>query len=143
MLRSKLKGILSFLWQLPQNLVGLCLIAWFKPQRVHRMANGVDIYYSHKMKGGISLGKYVLVNTSHYRTNVEDSLSRPTVRHEALGHARQSLFLGWLYLVIIGLPSFVWASIWTIRTRNGKAVMDYHKFYTERNADKLAKIERR
>ena len=83
MVGDNTRSILLYVWQLPQNLLGLLLLAIYKPQRVHVLENGVEIYYSHKMGGGISLGKYCLVNTSHYRENVEDSLARNTVRHEA------------------------------------------------------------
>ena len=57
-----------------------------------------------------------------------------------IGHARQSRMLGWLYLLVIGLPSIVWAALygWLIpRCENG-----YYKFYTEKWADKLAGINR-
>ena len=64
------------------------------------------------MSGGISLGKYSLVNTCHYRVKLEDSLKRDTVRHEAIGHAKQSLYFGPLYLIIIGLSSITWAGLY-------------------------------
>ena len=141
MVGDNTRSILLYVWQLPQNLLGLLLLAIYKPQRVHVLENGVEIYYSHKMGGGISLGKYCLVNTSHYRENVEDSLARNTVRHEALGHTKQSMVLGWLYLIIIGLPSIVWAMLYggvIKESKNG-----YYKFYTEKSADRLAGIERK
>lgn len=131
---------LSFVWQLPQNLLGLLLIAFYKPERKHVMENGNEIHFANKMKGGISLGKYSIVNIGHYRQLIENSLKRDTVRHEAIGHAKQSLYLGWLYLIVIGLPSIIWASLYGTLikpSRNG-----YYKFYTERWADKLGGVKR-
>lgn len=135
-----MKRVLLYLWQLPQNLLGLLLIAIYKPERKHIMDNGNEIHFATRMLGGISLGKYSIVNTNHYRMEIVNSLKRDTVRHEAIGHAKQSLYLGWLYLLVIGLPSIVWAGLYgpIIKpTKNG-----YYKFYTEKWADRLAGIER-
>ena len=137
---GKIKSIFLYVWQLPQNLLGLLLVYIYKPQRVHILENGVEIHYSHKMQGGISLGKYCLVHTSHYRENVEHSLARNTVRHESLGHTKQSMMLGWLYLIVIGLPSIVWATMYGRIIKESKN--GYYKFYTERWCDTLAGIER-
>lgn len=137
---KRIKKIALYVWQLPQNLLGLLLIAFYRPERVHVMENGNRICFANRMRGGISLGKYSLVNTSHYRKDINESLKRDTVRHEAIGHARQSLYLGWLYLIVIGLPSIVWAMLYgrvIEPTKNG-----YYQFWTERRADKLAGVKR-
>lgn len=137
---EKLKPVALYIWQLPQNLLGLALIAYYKPQRKHVLENGVEIHYATKMKGGISLGKYALVNTLHYRYKLSDSLKRDTVRHEAIGHTKQSRIFGWLYLPIIGLQSITWAGLYGTLvkpTKNG-----YYKFWTEKWADKLAGVKR-
>lgn len=91
---DKLKNILLYLWQLPQNLLGLLLVAFYRPERKHIMDNGNEIYFATKMHGGISLGKYSIVNTIHYRQDIKDSLKRDTVRHEAIGHSKQSKMFG-------------------------------------------------
>ena len=91
---KKIKNTLLYLWQLPQNLLGLILVACYKPERKHVLDNGVEIHFATRMQGGISLGKYSIVNTIHYRNNLEESLKRDTVRHEAIGHAKQSRMLG-------------------------------------------------
>lgn len=131
-----MKNILLYLWQLPQNLVGLLLVACYKPERKHIMDNGNIIYFSTRMLGGISLGKYSLVNIGHYRLKIEDSLKRDTVRHEAIGHAQQSRWLGWLYLIVIGLQSGLHAVLCKCRTHN------YHDMWFEKWADKIAGVKR-
>lgn len=135
-----MKNFILYIWQLPQNILGLLLIAFIRPERKHVLANGNIIYFASRMVGGISLGKYSIVNVCHYRKDLRESLERNTVRHEALGHARQSLFLGWLYLPIIGVSSIAWAAIYgriVKPTKNG-----YHQFWTESWADRLANITR-
>ena len=136
---KKFNFILLYIWQLIQNIAGLLVINYYKPQRVHTLDNGVKIYYSHKMTGGLSLGNYCLVNTGHYRKDINESLKRDTVRHEAIGHTKQSRLLGPLYLLIVGIPSLIWAILYgpIIKpTKHG-----YYKFYTEKWADSLAGVK--
>ena len=130
-----MKRLLLYLWQLPQNLLGLLLAAIYAPERKHIMDNGNVIYFSNRMQGGISLGKYSIVNTCHYRKELSECLKRDTVRHEAIGHAKQSLYLGPFYLLVVGLPSIVWAAICKDNKR-------YFKVYPENWADRLANVKR-
>lgn len=60
-----------------------------------------------------------------------------TLQSHEYGHTIQSLLLGPLYLIVIGLPSLVW-SRWKrfIRLRREKGI-PYFWFYTERWADWL------
>lgn len=131
-----MKQTLLYIWQLPQNLLGLLLIAFYKPERMHTMENGNQIYFARRMKGGISLGKYSIVNVGHYRHDINESLKRDTVRHEAIGHAKQSRILGWLYLIAIGLQSALHAALCKCRNHN------YHDMWFEKWADKIAKVTR-
>lgn len=135
-----MKQALLYIWQLPQHLLGLLLYGYYRPERMHTMQNGNLICYSYKMKGGISLGKYSFVNICHYRADINDSLKRNIVRHEAIGHAKQSLYLGWLYLPIVGLQGIVWAMLYgrvVESTKNG-----YFRFWTEKWADRLGGVKR-
>lgn len=62
------------------------------------------------------------------------------ISHEAIGHAQQSRWLGWLYLLIIGLPSITWAGIHRIKRVAER--WSYYDFYTEKWADKIAGVKR-
>lgn len=137
---EKFISILLYAWQLPQNLLGLLLVAIYKPQRLHTLENGIKIYYSNKMSGGISLGNYCIVNTIHYRKELSESIKRDTVKHEAIGHTKQSKMFGPLYLIVIGLPSIIWAGLYGTIIKTSKN--GYYKFYTEKWADKLANVKR-
>ena len=140
-----IKEILLYLWQLPQNLLGLVLILLFKPDVKLNALNGNIVYYTHRMPGGISLGKYSIINKGYYtyyaERNAEKALSLDVTKHEVIGHGTQSRYLGPLYLIVIGLPSIIWAWTYPCKmfpyTKNG-----YYKFYTEKWADKLAGIIR-
>ena len=118
-----------YLWQLPQNLLGLLLVAILRPEDIYEIDSSL-LCYASRMRGGISLGRYVIVRSDlkDYRGNTE--------KHE-LGHSRQSFYLGPLYLIVIGLPSLIWAWWWN----EGRGV-SYYSFYTERWADRLGEVER-
>ena len=60
-------------------------------------------------------------------------------KHE-YGHCRQSEYLGWLYLIVIGIPSLIWCLCYNAEKRGG--LKDYYKFYTEAWADKLGGVIR-
>lgn len=121
-----MKHIILYIWQLPQNLLGLLFLLFIRGEERHCL-NGIMFYYSKRFRGGISLGRYIILGTMLERS----------VRHE-YGHCLQSRMLGPLYLIVIGLPSILWALLygWMIReTENG-----YYRFYTEKWANRLGGV---
>lgn len=119
---SIIKAVMLYIWQLPQNLVGLLIRLFYKGEVKHKVG-GIVFWYCPSFKGGISLGNMVMLGTKESNS----------VKHE-YGHQRQSLYLGWLYLIIIGLPSILWATFY----KGG----DYYSFYTESWADRLGGVRR-
>lgn len=93
---------------------------------------GIDVYIG-DFPGGISLGQYIIISENSYR----DKRNR-TKKHE-YGHSRQSLYLGPLYLIVVGLPSILWAGF--IHDMVGKEV-SYYDVYPENWADKLGEVNR-
>lgn len=130
-----MKQLFLYAWQFPQNILGVIALNIFKPDKRYILDNGVEIYYSNYIKGSVSMGKYVIVNSSHWRHSVEESLKRDTVRHCAIGHVRQSMKLGWLYPLIITIPAWIARVTYKNKYR-------YLNFFTERWADKLADVQR-
>jgi hypothetical protein len=124
-----MKNVLLYLWQLPQNLLGLLFLLFIRGEERHSLA-GISFYYCWGFCGGISLGKYIILG-EYYEEDV---------KHE-FGHSIQSKRWGWLYLPVVGLCSLTWAGLYGTlikETLNG-----YYKFWTERNADKLGGVKRR
>jgi len=124
-----LKNIFVFLWLLPQNIIGLLVMLFTKKQAPRERYNGTLIT-RWKYGSGVSLGQFIFV--SKYAD--ED-----TIAHE-WGHYLQGLLLGWLYLAVIGLPSFLWA--WLGEKYRKKHNVSYYSFYTERIADAFAGVTR-
>ena len=118
--------IILYLWQLPQNLLGLAVILFCGAVKEYSFT-GYEVW-SVPHCFGVSLGRYVIVfaNAVNYI---------PTLRHEA-GHCKQSLYLGWLYLIVIGVPSFVGNIIHRFFKFNY-----YHQLW-EAWADKLGGVKR-
>ena len=126
--QSTMRKVLQFIWELPQNCLGLLLRLFYKGR--DSRYEDVIVRRSLKMRGGISLGRYIILNQFENKT---------ALMHE-YGHSIQSKRLGWLYLLLIGLPSIIWASLYGSvipRTENG-----YYRFITEKRADKLGGVKR-
>ena len=119
-----------YLWQLPQNLLGLMFLLALRPEMRLNDSGLAIVYRSRRMRGGISLGRYVFLSWVQ-------AGDRSTVFHE-LGHCRQSRMLGPLYLIVIGLPSLLWAWLGD-RIAPDKS---YYWFYTEKWADRLGGVKR-
>ena len=122
---------LLFLWQLPQNLVALCILLFSKKIRKIDFRNDCLVLEAKLPKdaGGVSLGNFAIVSPC--------CNNERTIRHEADGHTVDSKIFGPLYLLIIGLPSALHL-LWFNRHGVGK---DYHDFYTERWADRHAGLQ--
>ena len=120
-----MKQILLYIWQLPQNILGLLLRAIYKGNDSEY--EDVLVRRSTKMTGGISLGRYIIIN--QWSTD-------KTVMHE-YGHTIQSKRLGWFYLLLVGLPSILHAALCKCRRHS------YYDVYPENWADKLGGVMRK
>lgn len=131
-----MKEVLLYIWQLPQNLLGLILLLWYKHEKEYHRLNGRTFYYTEEMRSGISFGNYIIMN----RDDKEDGM-----KHE-YGHTIQSRYLGPFYLLVIGLPSILWNIIDSlIVTRLVGYERSYWIYYSmpwEAWADKLGNVKR-
>lgn len=128
--------MIKYIWQLPQNIVGAIIKKVLKapPIKTVTVKNQTVTVYAWNFMSGLSLGQYIFMPEYCAKTNFNHM-----VDHES-GHSIQSMYLGWLYLLVIGLPSLIWAWFFTgYRAKHNKS---YYSFYTERWADKLANVER-
>ena len=127
-----LTAVFLQVWQLPQNLLGL-VFGWFlKGKRripgFPGIPMAVRIIGARNMYGGLSLGNFVYVRPPVYEK---------MIMHE-YGHCIQSRLLGPFYLIVVGIPSLLWALWW----HPGRRV-SYYSFYTERWADRLGGVDRK
>ena len=120
--------LLKAIWQLPQYVGGFIVSKILKAEYAYDIGTSKVYYWSRS--DGVSLGKYIFV----WR-NADENY----VKHE-YGHSKQSLYLGWLYLLVIGIPSAIWSKCFLGYRR--KHNVGYYEFYTEKWADKLGGVER-
>lgn len=124
-----MKKLILYLWQLPQNILGLLVIRFSKAWTYR------EIWWT-ECNFGVSLGNYIILNANS-RTN--------DIRHER-GHQKQSLYLGWLYLIVIGLPSVIGNIYDRIAHRDWTYYHRERWYYAqpwEAWADRLGGVERR
>ena len=124
-----IKKILHFIWGLPQNIIGgimHLIFRWKNPHKKYKNA-----YVCKCPLGNVSLGMFIFVSNLDWEE---------TVKHE-YGHTIQSMILGPLYLLVIGLPSVIWAGCFGKYRR--KHNISYYSLYTEAWADKLGGVTRR
>ena len=122
--------VLLYIWQLPQNLLGLLVILFTGAE------HDWDDYWTAKINMGVSLGSYIIIY---------DKCSRNELKHEQ-GHQKQSRYLGPLYLLIIGLPSALgnmWDRLFHKKWSVSKRVSWYYKQPWEAWADKLGGVKER
>lgn len=123
-MKKLLLTLLDWTWCLPQTLVGAIL-------KIVTKARKVGDHYEYNLKGSVSLGRFIFLYPAHWN-------NAKKLKHEQ-GHTKQSYILGWLYLLVIGLPSFIWANCFGWYRRKYK--VSYYSFYPEKWANKLGGVE--
>ena len=129
------KFLINITWGFLQSLIGLCgfLIHIRKP---HYFYKGTIVTVVKGNWGGISLGAFIFIDENIPKHRAPES---EFINHE-YGHTRQSIILGPLYLLIIGLPSLIWA--WLFERWRIKRNKSYYWLYTESWADRLGGVKR-
>lgn len=130
---------LLLIWELPQNIAGafyFIIHGVFAKTFIIDDGDSFEMY-SDKQKGAVSLGVFRVYKAEYYgNTSQFVKLKR---MHEK-GHRQQSKWLGPLYLIVIGIPSLIWATLHSFCKKVSK--IDYYRFYTEKWADRLGGIKR-
>jgi hypothetical protein len=133
--------VFKWVWQFPQHVLAVILVKAVKPAKV-TYYNGSRVYYYDKSLyiSGVSLGSYILLPSSYY-----NEAGVVTVKHE-YGHSLQSLMLGPLYLLVIGVSSAVFCNWWDRTFHIGWDYARRYKWYytrwCEAWADRLGGVDR-
>ena len=140
MVQKALKWAWLFVWELPQNLLGLVL--WGFEHMVdgpHPREVDKERLFLRSQRTAVSLGWFVFWAEGETRYAVFDEHTRA---HE-YGHTFQSRWLGPLYLPLVGVPS-VLRVLYSIAYREitGERWTGYFDGYPERWADHLGGVVR-
>ena len=118
--------VLQILWGFPQTLLGFAVFLRLRKLPHYRYHGAVVTEW--KRSSGVSLGLFVFIP--------EGSFGKDFIVHE-YGHTIQSLLLGPIYLLVVGVPSVLWCNLRCFATLRKKKGVSYQKLYTERWANWL------
>ena len=126
----------QFTWGLPQNIAGL--IGYLQNRKLgakqEKFGHGILTHVqTDKNFGGVSLGMFIFVNGKR-----QDDWFHDSSIHE-YGHSIQSLILGPLYFVLVGLPSILWCNLKPIIKWRKETGHSYYWLYCEGWANVLGK----
>ena len=134
---KKLLNIAFFFWQITwgcfQTALGF-LIFLFNINKKHSFYKGC-LVTQWNYPASVSLGFFVFATNKNRIGLLQFS---QTIAHE-YGHCLQSLILGPFYLIIIGLPSVLWLTIF--KNYRLKKKISYYWFYPEKWANKLGGVD--
>lgn len=159
-----MKHVLTTLWQLPQTILGWIIllthrhyhISLFNPRLNPILVDwkvNTDHVYIADVDFSISLGNVIILSETwiyDYYTHGNLSAIIRLIRHEQ-GHRKQSLMLGPLYLLIVGLPSAIRNALTKLRSSRSyflqgighDAYHTYYQKYPEKWADRLGGVDDR
>lgn len=137
-----MKSFFLFLWQLPQTILAYIVLLVCKIKFGKSNVKKVDPNEVKEIKNVYSVPEFYNCCVSlNVIIGLANRVTRPkTIMHE-FGHRKQSQILGPLYLVFIGLPSFLGNQYSRLCKKRGKK-FDYYKQPWEAWADKLGGVER-
>lgn len=122
-MKKLLFTLIHYTWCLPQTLIAWIVRLFVQVDYVETIDH-TTVYYTRIKRSSASLGhKIFLCQRDWHNSRI--------LRHE-YGHYKQSLILGWFYILIIAIPSLIWNVIIQPITKK-----DYYSFYTEKWAEKL------
>lgn len=119
-----IRWIVALTWELPQTIVGFFVWLFTARNKGENRATkkGEKLFYIWNLDSGLSLGFFRFV----------PSWANEFYTSHEYGHSLQSYILGPLYLIVIGLPSLLWAAFICEWTHS-----DYYSFYPEKWANIL------
>ena len=136
-MRRILFTLIQLTWGLPQTLLGFILYLYWLPRTQTRYVYHGAIVTEWTTGGGISLGLFVFVSAKIRQQVLDGQIvsaeeGQARVRVHEYGHCVQSLLLGPLYLIVIGIPSWLWCNLPPMRRLRKEKGIPYDAAYMER-----------
>ena len=127
-MKRVLYWVIQWTWGLPQTLIGALICLRYRKRERFSYQDAVVTIWP-RQKSSMSLGMFLFLRDGW--TPVEHEL----LAHE-YGHTIQSLLLGPLYLLVVGLPSILWAGFGPIVRARKQRKLPYSWLYCEKWADR-------
>ena len=127
-------------WGVLQTLLGLIVFLAHRKKRPFEFHGAVVTEWD--KPSSVSLGMFVFVTKDpFFYEKLEDSFSKEELSQRLLvheyGHTIQSLILGPLYLIIMGIPSTIWGFLPSLNKMRCEKHISYFAFFTEKWANTL------
>ena len=138
-MKTALYRLIQCTWGLPQTLLGLIVFLAHRKGR-HFSYHGA-IVTEWQGQSSVSLGLFVFVTAEPFflaklPQYPREELSARLLVHE-YGHTIQSLILGPLYLILMGIPSTLWGFLPQLNKMRREKQRSYFSFFTEKWANVL------
>lgn len=139
-MRGVLYCVMQCTWGIFQSLLGLINFLIHIRDR-HYFYHGA-VVTEWNDKSSVSLGMFVFVTSEPYFCDklkdkyTKEELSKRLLVHE-YGHTIQSLVLGHLYLIVMGIPSTLWGFLPHLNKKRKDEQISYFSFFTESWANVL------
>lgn len=118
-------------WGFPQTLLGAILYLCY-PNEPRRLYHGCIVTrWDHA--GSLGVGMFLFLSPRNYDTESQ-------VQVHEFGHAVQSAILGPLFLIVMGIPSFLWCNLPCCRKLRRSKGISYYRFYPESTANYLGRL---
>ena len=122
---------LQLTWGIIQNILGFLIYIFLflkNPRRIRGNFFNSKVITWH-LQGSAGIGMFIFLSdrSSHFKR---------VLVHE-YGHTIQSCILGPFYLLVIGIPSFIWAHNKRFERNRIRGLYRYSSFYPERWANYL------
>ena len=130
-MKTLLFRLWQWLWGFPQSLLGFILFC-IHARQPHFTYHGCVVTYWN-VPGSMGVGMFLFLNKGQYQRN-------PRVLVHEFGHAVQSVILGPLFLIVIGIPSFLWCNLPPCRRLRKEKGISYCAFYPESTANSLGSL---
>jgi len=126
--------VLQWSWGIVQNLVGLIIFLMNIRQR-HSYYKGTIVTTWNNEEYCMGMGMFIFMSRQCADGPGKESFERLKI-HE-YGHTVQSVLLGPLYLIVIGIPSCLWARLPVFKQYRKNHNISYYSFYPEKWANYL------
>ncbi len=132
--------IVQWTWGILQNLLG-SVVFLLNCKNKHYFYHGALVTVW-KSKSSVSIGMFVFITEEPYFYEklkdhyTKQELSQRLLVHE-YGHTIQSLILGPLYLIAMGIPSTLWGFLPSLNRMRAEKQISYFSFFTEKWANHL------
>lgn len=139
--KKRIKIVLFLFWQFTwgflQSFAGAVLFLCYRKNRHFLFHGAILTEWNHDLS--VSLGAFLFVSDRFYAITpgLTKELEFERLAVHEYGHSIQSLVLGPLYLLVIGLPSAVWANVPYFERKRKEQKKSYYVFLPERSANRL------